>query len=327
MLYLVSSWEEYLKKLIAKMNEYIGKDRNTRFRDERGHYASSALNCLRDQFWKWKKEPITNPTDIHGTFRMAMGTWVENGLRETFFKGMHRVGEHYLGDQVSVGGSNPNWNGYLDLLMASRPSNGDGPVKRYVIEVKALQGVGANMMVRNLEPKKEHAVQLGLYLKDLSEKGITDEGCLFYFLISDLNYTKRVNISARWLPATEEVEFYHVETCFGVEKEISMRYNIKELALERWKKLDKYIADNIVPEPDYVYKYPVDSVEVASQSKWQLEKAINGEKVLGDWQVAYSPYKEKILEVDGLSPGYTEEERQALIRQYKVLVPNTRKFK
>jgi hypothetical protein len=49
-------------------------------------------------------------------------------------------------------------------------------------------------------------------------------------------------------------------------------------------------------------------------SNEDLKIAWRGEKILGDWQVKYSRYKDKILALEGGYTGYTEEER-ALIKK------------
>jgi len=315
-----------LKDLLQKIVNILHKGRKPKYRDRRGFYASSSLDCLRDSFWKWKGEPITNPDDTQSIMRMSIGKWIEEGLKRDVFMQLHREGEHFLGDEVAVGGSSPDWNGYLDVLMASRSDTEGEQAKRYVVEIKTAQGIGADILARELKPKEGYCIQIGLYLKDLHEKGVTKDGCLYYVLLSNNYYGSFLSFNCRYLPETCEVEVYEVNTSWGVSKKLSVRHNLQKKALDRWNKLLTYIEKDETPPPDYEYKYDVKGEKVNAVSDYQLEKAIKGEKILGDWQVAYSRYKNKQLEIDGITPGYTEEEISYLKELYKKRHPRSKKF-
>lgn len=43
-------------------------------------------------------------------------------------------------------------------------------------------------------------------------------------------------------------------------------------------------------------------------SKGDISKARNGHKVLGDWQILYSPWKDLIIKRQGAELGYNAEE-------------------
>ena len=80
--------------------------------------------------------------------------------------------------------------------------------------------------------------------------------------------------------------------------------------LEQWNILYR---ENIVPKllPDVfekVYKKKVEDIDWGSVSKTDISKARNNKKVIGDWEVLYSPWKNKIIELQGGTLGYTEQE-------------------
>ena len=122
-----------MNTLIKAMQNMVKDTDRVNYRDRRAHYASGNLTCLRDQFWAWKKVPETNPTDFLGSMKMLVGNAVETGIVTSILSKLHFVGWHIIGTQVPVGGSNPNWDGYLDLLMAKKTETG---WEKFVVEIK-----------------------------------------------------------------------------------------------------------------------------------------------------------------------------------------------
>jgi len=113
-----------MKDLVSSLVSVFKDTGRVNYRDRRAHYASSNLSCLRDQFWMWTKEPETNPTDLKGSMKMMVGNAVEDGIVKHLLSKLHFVGFHLIGTQIPVGGSNPDWNGYLDALMAKKTDTG-----------------------------------------------------------------------------------------------------------------------------------------------------------------------------------------------------------
>lgn len=306
-------------KLLEAITKLImaGKTRGPRLRDPRGHHASSALDCLRDQYWKAKGVPETNPSDVKGTITMLIGSAVENELARQVFSNLHLVGIHLLGTQVPVGGSKPDWDGYLDVLLGNKDESGK---KQYVIEVKTVHGFGADKLYNERFEKDSHLAQIGLYLRDCHQKGVTRFGKLFYVLLSDRNFGQMVVVNVEYIPATEEVVAYSMEYLDKPAVAIDVRMNIRERVLSRWEKLEYHLATDTVPAPEYHYKKPLTPEFLRSVETSDLKKAYAGEKILGDWNVRYSHYFDKQMQVDGISREYTAEELE-LIR----LEHNTRK--
>jgi len=310
-----------MKNLIEVMKAVVTETDRVNFRDRRAHYASGNLTCLRDQYWAWKKEPETNPTDFLGAMKMMVGNAVENGLVTTVLSKLHFVGWHIIGTQVPVGGSNPNWDGYLDALMARKKE--DGTWDKFVLEIKTKSGFGADLFWQKPEPSPEYMTQLGLYLRDLYHKGVTDHGLFLYLLLSDNHFGNIVTINSQYDPKSDSV------ICTSADRSDGTSYTLETTlcltgALERWRILDKHLANNTVPAGEYQYKYPLTQEVLREVSDPKLKKIAEGTLIFGDWQPAYSRYKNKQLLVDGVVPERTEEERNLARAEYRRRHPRSK---
>jgi len=300
-------------KMIHKLREFVEQRKRPNFRDRRGHYPSGILSCLRDQVWAWQKEDETNPPDFHASLKMLIGDAIEKGLMHDWFSYLHLVGYHYLGGQIAVGGSNPSWDGYLDGLVAAKDK--DGNWTKRVLEVKCLFGYGANAFMKTYEPKDSHLIQLGLYLKDLHEKNILSEGILVYVPLSDSNAGNLVFVHCRYLKESNEIEAYLAQPVAGDQQSISYRQSITT-AIERMKEIDKHVENKTIPKGEFAYKAPITQGLLSTISDNDLREAVRGNKVIGDWQVKYSRYKDKQIAEDGLVLGYSDEEIAILKKEY-----------
>jgi len=225
-----------------------------------------------------------------GKFKMLVGSAVEQGMIKEYFSDLHWYGVHMLGTQVPVGGSNPAWDGSLDVLMAEKQA--DGSYKKYVVELKTKSGYGADVLLREMEASPEYLAQLGLYLKDLSRKKVTNEGCLFYVLLSDATFGHCVVIYCRYDEASDEVVAYAAETSTGETRELGQRLKLTEIEA-RYRAVDEAVAKKKVPKGEFKYKYDLTPEYLEKLSDNQLRKFIRGEATGGDWQIKYSRYKTK----------------------------------
>lgn len=306
-----------LLEAIAKHSE---KNRRQRFRDRRSFYASSALGCSRDQYWEAIGEPQTNHADQLGKIKMMLGSAVEAAIAKEFINDLHWYGIHVLGQQVPVGGSKPNWDGYLDFYVTQKV---EGKWKKYVIEFKTKSGYGADLLKQSFEPSMEYLAQLGLYLKDLDEKGETNEGMLVYALLSDRGFGELLQIDCRYEKETKEIVAFRGSCSDGTVRDLDIRLNIQKV-LDNWTHIDKCIEKREVPKPDYQYKYTLTEELLSKQSDATILKMLKGQKVIGDWQVIYSRYFDKQLEVDGIERGYTEQEIAFIRSYYKTRHPKSK---
>lgn len=303
-----------MQDLLRKIKVHAEKDRQPRYRDRRAHYASSAFTDLRDQYWSVTGVPATNGIDFLGKMKMLIGSAVENGLVKEFFSDLHWYGTHLLGTQVQVGESNPAWDGNMDVLLADKTEAGG--FDKYVVEIKTKSGFGADMLVKELRPSKEYLAQLGLYLRDLHKKGVTNKGCLFYVLLSDANFGKVLQFNCSYEEKSGEVICFQVISSDGFQQDIEgVSLKLSEVDA-RWLELDKAVVTKSCPKGEYQYKYPVTAELLDSLSDDKIRKAIRGEVVVGDWQPKYSRYKDLIIKTDGVEMGYTDQELALFRKEY-----------
>lgn len=305
-----------MQGFLKAITDFLVNGESLRFRDRRAHYASSGLQCLRDQYWKATGEEPTNEIDLIGRLKMAMGNAVEQYFMSSVFNQLHRAGYALLGTQIPVGTSEPNIDGYLDALVEKEI---DGEWKKFVVEVKTKSGYGADLFNINFCPSNEYLSQLGLYLRDLHNKGITQHGMLFYVLLSDKNFGTLVQIDCVYDPDTDEIIAYRGESSTGIVKNLDYRYTVCH-TINRYLRLDECLKNEQVPEPDYFYKYPVDSESLRDEQRWsdrQIKSVLSGQNVGGDWQPRYSQYFRKQLQVDKLEPKRTPRELALLWLEYK----------
>lgn len=266
-------------------------------------------------------EPASNPTDFLGKMKMMVGSGVENELVKTYLSQLHWYGVHLIGTQVQVGGSDPvRWDGNLDALAAKRSESGD---ETFVIECKTKSGKGADDLAKNLNPQVSYVAQLGLYLRDLSSKGVTNEGCLLYFLLSSFRHGEILQFNYRYNPENGIVTCYEAVSSTGFHQELSQTFDTS-IPLKRWQKLEEHIAKKEIPKGEFLYKYPLTEELVLAQSDDTRRKMITGNKVIGDWEYIYSPYFFTNLNADGLTLGYTPEEKQFITRIHLKIHPKSR---
>jgi hypothetical protein len=310
-----------MKDLIEKIRAVVLRGDRVNYRDRRAHYASGNLSCLRDQYWSWKKEPETNPTDFKGAMKMLVGSAVEEGLVKVILSKLGPLGYHLRGTQIAVGGSNPDWDGYLDGLVAKQ--NQDGVWEQFVVEIKTKSGYGADLFARQPEPSLEYMTQLGLYLKDLHEKKVTNKGIFLYMLMSDNTFGDLVIVNVEYDPKTNRAFTTGYIDSNGNSGHVPVEVDLTA-ALERWKKLNEFLAKNEVPAGEYQYKYPLTLESVRDIADAKLKKIIDGAIVFGDWQPLYSRYKNKQLEVDGLTPERTPDELKVAVSEYRRRHPRSK---
>lgn len=313
-------------KLTKSIREYFLTHKNPRFRDGRGHYASALTSDMRDLYWAATGTPETNPTDLQGAVRMFLGKAVEEALTAHVFANLHFFGIHfYMCEQIPVGASDPAVNGFLDGMARERLPDGSlsAPV---VVEIKTKQGYGADLFLNDFNPGENYLAQIGYYLYVTNKRGITNEGRLLFVLLSDKHYGEIVEICVRYNAEIDEVRAYEARHIDG--RVVPIDYTIKlQPLLDRLKVLDEYVAKKELPPAEHFYKYPLTPEFLASVSDTNLKRAIEGQKVLGDWQISYSRYKDLHIKAEGATMGYTDAEIEMLKDEYRRRVPATRKYK
>lgn len=255
--------------------------------DDNVFHASDYSKPILDIYYRITGVPKTNPPEWYDTLKWEAGKGVELGMLKLLkYNGI--VDKDYdqnVQGAFSVEREGVTINGHCDAINI----NGEP------IEIKSVNNKNA-MDIKAYEennPRENYVGQLAIYMDILGK----DKGYLFACSIDGLN--------TFWFECNKIGERKY--KCGNVEVDLDKEY-------KKWSKLKKeYIDKGIEPSPwQYVYKRDVDKINWKEVSASDISKARNGHKVLGDYQVSYSPYKNLIIERQGSELGYTLEELEKI---------------
>ncbi|HRF70291.1 MAG TPA: hypothetical protein PKV66_02545 [Candidatus Pelethenecus sp.] len=254
-------------------------------REKEHFYSSDFGKSLIDLYFAFTKEPVTNPPKWSDTLKWEAGKGVESGML-IILKMNGVVPQDY--DQKEHGRIELKYktiqiNGYIDALT----------VTGLPIEIKSINNKNAFDISKyeNGYPRENYVGQLATYMES---KGV-DRGFLFVASVDGLSY------------------FWFECQALGNGK-----YKCGNVTVDLYKEWDKWvelkdIVDSGSPAPfnyifEYVYKFPIENIDWNDISKTDIGKARNGHKVIGDWQVLWSNWKNRLIELQNTTLGYTEEE-------------------
>lgn len=267
-------------------------------------------------------EKRTNPIDQLGKMKMLVGSGVEHQLVKEYLSDLHWYGVHQIGTQVPVGGSNPPIDGNMDAVLVQKTA--EGFAEPYVVEIKTKSGYGADLLWSNPTPSPNYLAQIGVYLEDLSNKEITNKGCLLYILLSDKHFGEVIQIDCEYAKETRELVAKQAIYSHGESRELNIRQSMQDVC-ERIRSVEVSVKEGKVPPPDYIYKFPLTEELLETQSDYNLRAMLDGTKILGDWEPRYSGYLTKNLELDKVSRSYSSEELAMIRREYLKRHPKSKK--
>lgn len=244
-------------------------------------YGKAAINL----YFAFTNEPKTNPNTWQDHLKFGAGNGVEAKMGQ-ILKDSGIVAPEYdqkIHGRVDMDIGGVSVHGYIDFI-----TKFGNP-----IEAKSINNANKYDVLkyqRNI-PKESYVGQLATYMRFLN----VERGALFVASIDGLN--------TFWIECRKIGD--GVYKCGNVTVDILAEYR-------RWisiyhnniqpRKLDSAIIN------EALYKYDVSTLDWTAQSATAIRKARNNEAVIGDWRVKYSPWKDKILELQGVTPGYTNEE-------------------
>lgn len=324
--------------LLHRIKRFFAEYKDPRFRDRRGFYASELTKDMRDLYWSAIGEPETNPTDMIGSIRMLCGKAIERELTLKVLSNLNWFGLHLYNStegQISVGTTSPVVvDGSLDGLLVER--NGDKFEKPWVLEIKTKYGYGADLFKQNPDPGESYLAQMGLYLKNLHEKGKTDRGMFLFVLLSDKSMGEMVELEAHYNADLEEVAVtkarfmekdYQSDGAWSIrEQDVDYRLALRPV-FERLAILNGYVERGELPPAEGLYKDELTPDVIAGLSDYTLEKMIKGEKILGSWAIRYSRYMDLHLKHQNTTRTYDAKEMQMLTDEWQRRKPRSKKFK
>lgn len=252
-------------------------------RTKKAFHASDVFKSDLDLYFAFIGEPKTNKPNWQDTLKWGAGNGVEAQMMK-ILKMNGKVNPDY--DQkehgrIEIEREGIKIHGYIDAkLVTGEP-----------VEIKSINNKNTNDIssYENGYPRENYVGQLSIYMDALDSY----TGTLFVASIDGLN--------TFFFPCKRIKE--RVYKCGNVKIDLNEEY-------KRWSNLyHNHVVPKIIPDIwQYTYKYPVDKIDWYQQPDSVISKARNGHKVVGDWQITFSPWKDKIIEMQGTVPGYTNEE-------------------
>jgi hypothetical protein len=255
-------------------------------------YASDYGKPALDLYFNFTGEPVTNPPSWNNTLKWGAGRGVEDQMlivlkqsgivEENYDQKLHGRIEHET-EGIKI-------HGYIDAL-----SKNGNP-----LEIKSVNNANKFdvLKYKRNEPKENYVGQLATYM----EVKQSNRGALFVSTIDGLNYF--------WFDCVRLSP--GIYRCGNVTIDIRAEY-------KRWADL---YHNNILPRkmPDiwqYRYKYDVNTIDWRSIPKAKITAARTNAAVIGDWQVQWSDWKNKIVELQGTCLGYSNEELSTILEKTK----------
>lgn len=252
-------------------------------REKKAYYASDTGKADLDLFFGFMGVPQSNPAKWYETLKWGAGKGVEEAMLKVL-KDSDIVPEDY--DQkehgrIEIEREGIRINGYIDAkTKEGKP-----------IEIKSVNNANKwdiDKYARGY-PKENYVGQLAIYLDALD----LEHGYLFVSSIDGLN------------------RFW-----FDCRKVGHRKYQCGEIVVDldpiykHWAELYKNnVETKTMPDIwQYKYKHPVEEIDWTAISNDKISKARTNKAVVGDWQILYSPWKDKIIELQGATKGYSEEE-------------------
>lgn len=267
--------------LIGKLQEQLGKEENGR--EKKSFWASEAETPLFDLYHKWLGTKPTNPIEPEKQIIFSAGKMMELALVENLVK-MGEAKKIEGQEYISMEREGVKVTGLIDCLLT------DGSP----LEIKTYYGNHQTEELKAGKPKISYLKQLAIYMDFLGK----DLGKLFYM-------ERGTGEMFEFLLERNGTKF----KCLDIEFDLTETY-------KRWAKLyNENIVPKVEPKSEYRYKIPVKEIDWKTISKTDISKARNNQKVIGDhpWAIQYSAYKDLIIQKEGTTPGYTEDEVKIIL--------------
>lgn len=259
------------------------KYEDTPRKDDNVFHASDFGKPILDIYYRLTGVPKSNPPHWYDTLKWGAGLGVESAMLK-LLKYNKIVAEDYdqnVQGAFSVEREGITLNGHMDAISLTG----------FPIEIKSINNKNI-IDVKNYEnqtPKENYVGQLAVYMDILG----VDTGYLFACTIDGL--------STFWFECKriKDRQFQ----CGTVTVDLDKEY-------KKWAKLKTEYVDKQIQPPvnQYLYKRDIDTIDWTKVSDGDISKARNGHKVLGDWQIIYSPWKDRIIKEQGAELGYNAEE-------------------
>lgn len=246
-------------------------------------WASDFNKTDLDLYFAWTGEPVTNPPEWNDTLKWGAGNGVEDAMLKVL-KMNGIVQEDY--DQNIHGAFRVEREG---ITVSGRTDA--RTIDGFPIEIKSVNNKNT-VDVREYErgyPRENYVGQLAIYMDVLG----VDTGYLFVSTIDGLH--------TFWFKCKRLASGKY--KCGKITVDVNSEY-------KRWAKLYKEnVVPRVMPDPfQYLYKYDVEKLDWKSLKITQIANARANRAVIGDYQLRFSNWKDKIIKMQGTRLGYSNKE-------------------
>lgn len=265
---------------------------NLEDRKKAAFYCGDFNRPLLDLYFGFIGEPKTNPPAWYETLKWGAGKGVEEKLLQVL-KDSGIVAPNYdqkTDGRVEIREQGISINGYIDAWA----------IKGFPIECKSINNANKFDIKRYEDgyPRENYVGQLALYMYG---RGV-DYGGLFVASIDGLHY----------------FYFHCKKVGDGLYKCGNVTIDVKK-EIARWVKFyNENVVPGILPHVwEYRYKYDLRAIDWKRIPVSTISKVRTGKKVIGDYQVSYSDWKDKIIALQNECLGYTKEEMDFIMEATK----------
>ena len=269
------------------LEKLITKNRDT---PRSGCHCSDFGKPTLDLYFRMIGEPVTNPPQWYEKLKWGSGLGVEKELLQVL-KDSDIVPQEYDQDVHGVITKD------IDGVTFSGHMDGNTSLDQTgePIEIKSINNKNAFDIekYKNNNPRENYVGQLSMYMYLTGAK----KGHLFVSAVDGLS------------------NFYF--ECNDIGDGKYKCGNVTVDVASEVKRLRDIYLNNVVPKvqprvDEYLYKYNIDTIDWKTISKDKISKARNNKAVLGDWQITYSSWLDKIVELQGTERGYSIDELERI---------------
>lgn len=213
-------------RLLNKVDSWLmDNDLAEQAKKERGsHHPSGANKCMRQMYYEWTKEPVSNPRTATDVWRMSVGRWIHAGFTEVLRK---VFGEDKVRAEVEMFHQSPELkypiHGYIDDVI--EVTDADGSIFYVGAELKTSFGRGISTIQKEGKPREDDETQAKIY--------VVFNDWLKEFV----------------LPYLGRDSFYRTEFAIVMTEEEKSLFRDKVIA--RFKKFEDYYFSKTLPPRDY----------------------------------------------------------------------------
>jgi hypothetical protein len=265
--------------MILELSKYLAEEELAREREKTSFWATDSEKPLFDLYHQWKGTKPTNPIEPKKLIMFQAAKMLEMAMVDKLVA-MGKAQKLEQQARIDFQWEDVPITGYVDAL----------EINSDPIEIKSFYGEYQAKELQEGKPKTSYLKQLAIYMYFLGKK----RGTLIYL--------------DRGTGDMYEFELVRLDD-FTFQSG-NIKFDLRDV-FKRWKDLyANHILPSIEPKSEYLYKLPISSINWSSLSKADISKARTNQKVIGShpWAVNYSPYKNMIIEREGTTLGYTDEE-------------------